>query len=89
MEDHAQISLGEAPPPETDLPEHQIADYLSLYGVTYRRLVGVMPEHRDLLRSQLEQVEQTGSRTIEEVVESVRASVQSQQIMELEGSPFA
>jgi len=89
MEDHAQKSLGEAPMPEPDLPEREIADFQSLYAVTYRRLVGVEPQQRDLLRNQLAEVEQTGLRSIEEVIQQVRTSIDAQHILETSGSPFA
>jgi hypothetical protein len=89
MEEHAQKALGEIPLPEPNLPERDVKFYRGMYATSYRRLVGVEPADRALLRNQLELVEQTGSQAIEQIVDSVRESLQAQRILDTSESPLA
>ena len=84
LEEHARKATGEDPilgENGRPLSEHDVRCFQNMYTSTYRRLVGVDPGQRDLLREQLEEVEKFGHRSVDTVIESVRNSIHAQRIL--------
>jgi hypothetical protein len=56
----------------TDLPERDVEWHRQHHANTYRRLVGVMPDQRGALRRELQDLIETGHRSVDAVIASVR-----------------
>jgi hypothetical protein len=54
------------------LPRWELECQRQNFANTYRQLVGVMPDQREFLRQQLEEVLRTGNLSVDAVVTSVR-----------------
>lgn len=54
------------------LPEWELECQRQTYADTYRQLIGVPPEQRELLRLELQGVIEMGNRTVDSVIASVR-----------------
>lgn len=60
------------------LPRWELECQRQNFAKTYRRLVGVMPDQRDILRRQLEESLRTGNVAVDAVIESVRNDMTDQ-----------
>ena len=56
------------------LPRWELECQRQNFAETYRRLVGVAPDQRERLRHELNERHQTGDRTVDELIASVRES---------------
>ena len=59
-------------PEHTDLTPERVEFWRMIWRTQYQQAIGVTVEQRDLLQTGLQQVAETGSHTVEEIIAEVR-----------------
>ncbi len=59
-------------PERTDLTPERVEFWRMIWRTQYQQAIGVTVEQRDLLQTGLQQVAETGSHTVEEIIAEVR-----------------
>lgn len=59
-------------PERTDLTPERVEFWRMIWRTQYQQAIGVTVEQRDLLQTGLQQVAETGSQTVEEIIAEVR-----------------